>query len=37
MHTLHYNYNNVLICHLLHVEGLTGPSLGSAKLHKTII
>jgi hypothetical protein len=35
MHTVRYNYNNVLICQLLHVSGLTGPSAGSAQLRKT--
>lgn len=37
MHTLHYNYNNVLIRQLTHVSGFTGPSSGSRHLHKTII
>jgi hypothetical protein len=36
-HTLRYNYNNVLIRKLLHVSAHTGPSSGSAQLHKTIV
>jgi len=37
MHTLLYNYIKVSICKLQHVLGLTGPSSGSAQLHKTIV
>jgi len=36
MHTIRYNYNNILVGQLLHFSGLTGPSSGSAQLHKTI-
>jgi len=36
-HTLHYNYDNVLIRKLLHVSGLTGPSSGTAQFYKIIV
>jgi hypothetical protein len=36
MHTVCYNYNNILVGQILHFSGLTGPSSGSAQLHKTI-
>jgi len=37
MHTLHYNYDTVLILKLLHVSCLTSPSSGTAHLYKTIV
>jgi hypothetical protein len=37
MHIICQNHNNVLICQLIHVSGLTGPSSESAHLLKTII
>ena len=37
MHTLRQNYSNVLICKLLHVSGLTGPSTGSSQLSNTVV
>ena len=37
MNILSYNCNNVLIRQLLHVSSLTGPSKGSAELHKRLV
>jgi hypothetical protein len=37
MHILRYNCNNVPIRQLLHVSSLTGPSTGSAELHKRVV
>jgi hypothetical protein len=37
MHALRYNRSNALISKLLHVSGLSGPSSGSAQLHKTMV
>jgi len=37
MNRIYQNHSNVLICQLLHVSGLTGPSSESAQLLKTII
>jgi hypothetical protein len=36
MHAVCQNHNNVVTRPLLHISGLTGPSSGSAQLHKTI-
>jgi hypothetical protein len=37
VHKIYQIDNNVMIFQLLNVSGLTGPSSGSAQLHKTIV